>query len=390
LKSLSYGRQWIDEDDIAEVVNVLKGDWLSQGPTVQLFEASLAEYIGVRETVVFSSGTAALHGAVAAAGLREGDGMLTTSMTFAATANAALYMGAEPVFTDISRDTLCMDPIEAKIKLSKSPRKIKAILPVSFAGYPFDIEPFRAMAGEYGAVLIEDACHSLGGVRGLRDGKPRKVGRDADMTAFSFHPVKHITTGEGGAVATDDAEYARRLRLFRNHGITRSAGEFEEEAEGPWHNEMRMLGFNYRLSDIQCALGLSQLRRLSMFIAKRRELAEMYRSMFAGLEGVCLPPSLEGHAWHLFPIRVGAEIRAALFAHLTENDIRPQVHYIPVPMHPYYKKRFGYKKGDFPEAERYYESALSLPLYPSMERADVEKVVSCIESFFGEIGRGRQ
>jgi UDP-4-amino-4,6-dideoxy-N-acetyl-beta-L-altrosamine transaminase len=379
LKSLSYGRQWIDEDDIAEVVNVLKGDWLSQGPAVKLFEGELAEYIGAREAVVFSSGTAALHGAVIAAGVREGDGILTTPMTFPATANAALYAGAEPVFADISRDTLCMAPIEAATKLS---RKIKAIVTVSFAGYPFDIEPFRRMARERGAVLIDDACHSLGGIRKDNGGRASKIGRDADMTAFSFHPVKHITTGEGGAVVTDDEEYARRLRLFRNHGITRSAGEFEEDADGPWHSEMRMLGFNYRLSDIQCALGRSQLKRLGMFIGRRRELAEMYRSMFADEEGVCLPPSQEGHAWHLFPIRVGADIRAALFAHLAENGIRPQVHYLPVPLHPYYKRRFGYKKGDFPEAERFYERALSLPLYPSMEDADVERVVNCVKSFF--------
>jgi dTDP-4-amino-4,6-dideoxygalactose transaminase len=170
--------------------------------------------------------------------------------------------------------------------------------------------------------------------------------------------------------------------MFRNHGITRSAGEFEEEADGPWHSEMQMLGFNYRLSDIQCALGRSQLKRLGMFIGRRRELAEMYRSMFAGEKGVCLPPSLEGHAWHLFPIRVGSDIRAALFAHLTENGIRPQIHYLPVPMHPYYKKRFGYKKGDFPEAEHFYDKTLSLPLYPSMEDADVERVVNCVKSFF--------
>ncbi|MDR1509666.1 MAG: UDP-4-amino-4,6-dideoxy-N-acetyl-beta-L-altrosamine transaminase [Synergistaceae bacterium] len=379
MKSLSYGRQWIDENDIAEVVNVLKGDWLSQGPVVKLFEEELAEYIGTREAVVFSSGTAALHGSVIAAGLKEGDEMLTTSMTFVATANAALYAGAEPIFADISKDTLCMAPIKAETKLS---RKVKAIVPVSFAGYPINIEPFRAMAKECGAVLIEDACHSLGGVRTDNGGRARKIGRDADMTVFSFHPVKHITTGEGGAVVTDDAEYARRLRMFRNHGITRSAGEFEEEADGPWHSEMQMLGFNYRLSDIQCALGRSQLKRLGMFIGRRRELAEMYRSMLADEEGVCLPPSQEGHAWHLFPIRVGADIRAALFSHLSENGIRPQVHYLPVSLHPYYKRRFGYKKGDFPEAERFYGRTLSLPLYPSMEDADVERVVSCVKSFF--------
>lgn len=260
--------------------------------------------------------------------------------------------------------------------MAETPRKIKAILPVSFAGYPFDMDPFKVMARRYGAVLIEDACHALGGDRGTR-----KIGCDADMTALSFHPVKHITTGEGGAVVTDSPEYARRLRLFRNHGITRDAGQFEEEAQGPWHSEMQMLGYNYRLSDIQCALGLSQMKRLDAFVERRRELAALYRSLLAGVRGVYQPPADEGHAYHLFPIRVDPEKRAALFAYLADNAIRLQVHYPPVHLHPYYKRRFGYRPGDFPEAENYARGTLSLPLYPSMQDADAERVVECIKAF---------
>jgi dTDP-4-amino-4,6-dideoxygalactose transaminase len=345
---------------------------------VERFEKALAEYVGVSYVAAFSSGTAALHGAAAAAGLGEGDRLLTTPLTFAATANAALYVGAEPVFADICEETLCMNPLKAEKKLEELPRKIKAVVPVSFGGYPFDIGPFQVMAKEYGAVLIEDACHSLGGERG----GSYKVGCGADMTVFSFHPVKHITTGEGGAVATNDAEFARRLRLFRSHGITRDSSSFEDTPDGPWHNEMQMLGFNYRLSDIHCALGLSQLRRLDMFIARRRELAELYRKHIAGLEGVYQPPARDGHAYHLFPIRVAPARRAALFAHLAENGIRLQVHYPPVPLHPYYRKRFGYKKGDFPNAEKFYEETISLPLFPSMKDKDVVRVVNCLKDFF--------
>lgn len=377
MKSLSYGKQWINDEDIAEVVAVLKGDWLTQGPAVERFEKALAKYLGVKFVVAFSNGTAALHGAVAAAGVQEGDRVLTTPLTFAASANVALYMGAEPVFADIDRGTLCMDPRKAERKFEELPRRIKAMIPVSFGGYPFDIEPFKIMSREYGVVLIEDACHTLGGDRGKR-----KVGFDADMTALSFHPVKHITTGEGGAVATNDAKFDRNLRLFRSHGITRDPRQFKEDCDGPWHSEMQMLGFNYRLSDIQCALGLSQLKRLDSFVERRRELAAMYRDRLAGMKGVYQPPADPGHAYHLFPLKVEAEVRAALFAHLAENEIRLQVHYPPVPLHPYYKKRFGYRAGDFPEAENFYAGEISLPLYPAMEDADVDRVADCIKAFF--------
>ena len=274
-----------------------------------------------------------------------------------------------------------MDPRKAESKFSELPRKIKALVPVSFAGYPFEMEPFRIMAIENGAVLIEDACHSLGGYR-EHDKGVRKIGCDADMTVLSFHPVKHITTGEGGAVATQNAEFARRLRLFRSHGITRSPEEFEECPDGPWHSEMQMLGYNYRLSDIHCALGCSQLRRLDMFVERRRELAALYRWHLAGLEGVYQPPAKSGHAYHLFPIQVESRQRANLFTYLAKSGIQLQVHYPPVPLHPYYKKRFGYQKGDFPESESFYDEAISLPLYPAMEDSDVERVVNCIKSFF--------
>jgi UDP-4-amino-4,6-dideoxy-N-acetyl-beta-L-altrosamine transaminase len=389
LKFLSYGRQWIDNDDISEVVQALKGDWLTQGPVVERFEKALAEYIGVRHVVVFSSGTAALHGAAAAAGLGPGDQWLTTPLTFAATANAALYTGAEPVFVDIQPGTFCLDPIRAERKLQELPRKIKAIVPVSFAGYPFDIAHFKIMAREYEAVLIEDASHALGGFR-ENDWGTRKVGFDADMTVLSFHPVKHITTGEGGAVATNSARFEKRLRLFRNHGITRTASEFEEKMDGPWHSEMQMLGYNYRLSDIHCALGLSQLKRLDQFVERRRELADLYRCFLAGIRGIYQPPPVTGHAYHLFPIRVEADERAALFAHLAENGIRLQVHYLPVHLHPYYKKRFDYKRGDFPEAESFYEEAISLPIFPSMENSDVERVVDCIKNYFEKVSPSRR
>jgi UDP-4-amino-4,6-dideoxy-N-acetyl-beta-L-altrosamine transaminase len=381
LKSLSYGRQWIDDGDISEVVQVLKGDWLTQGPVVERFEKALAEYIGVRCVVVFSSGTAALHGAAVAAGLGPGDRWLTTPLTFAATANAALYVGAEPVFADIHPGTFCLDSRKAEQKLEELPRKIKAVVPVSFAGYPFDIAHFKIMAREHEAVLIEDASHALGGFR-ENDWGTRKVGFDADMTVFSFHPVKPITTGEGGAVATNSTRYEKRLRLFRNHGITRTPADFEEKMDGPWHSEMQTLGYNYRLSDIHCALGLSQLKRLDAFVERRRDLADLYRYLLAGVRGIYQPPPVGGHAYHLFPIRVDAGERAALFAHLAENDIRLQVHYPPVHLYPYYKKRFGYRKGDFPETESFYEEAVSLPIYPSMENSDVERVVDCVKDYF--------
>ena len=378
MKSLSYGRQWINDDDIAEVVRVLKGDWLTMGPTVSAFEESLANYAGVKHAVTFSSGTAALHGAMYAAGLTKGDYAITTALTFVATSNSAIYMGATPLFGDIDPDTLCLDPKHAERLAESHAGKVKAIVPVSFAGYPFDAQPFRELAAKTGVVFIEDASHAWGGDRGSH-----KIGRDADMTTLSFHPVKHITTAEGGAVLTNSDDYARKLRMFRNHGTTRDAAEFVDVPDGVWHSEMQDLGYNYRLSEVHCALGLSQMKRLDAFVARRRELAELYLEQLAGVEGVILPPHTDGHAWHLFALQVREDLHRDLFMYLKENGINPQVHYRPVPLQPYYRREFGYKAGDFPEAEHYYNRAMSLPLFPSMENSDVRRVTDTIKAFIG-------
>lgn len=373
--TLSYGRQWINEDDIAEVVKVLRGDWLTMGPTVDAFEESLAEYAGVKHAVTFSSGTAALHGAMYAAGLGSGDFAATTALTFVATSNSVIYTGADPIFADID-DTFCMNPAEAERTIESHGGHVKAIIPVSFAGYPFEIEPFRKLADKYSAVLIEDASHAFGG-----DRANHKIGFDADMTTLSFHPVKHITTAEGGAVLTNNDKYAHKLRMFRNHGTTRNPSEFVDEAPGPWHSEMQELGYNYRLSEVHCALGLSQMRRLDEFVARRREIAEMYFSQLSGVEGLTLPPEKSGHAWHLFIARVKDELHGEFFAYLRDNDIRLQVHYRPVPLQPYYRKNYGYKAGDFPQAEKYYRQAVSLPIYPLMTDDDVLRVCGVIKNF---------
>lgn len=375
MKTLSYGRQWINDDDISEVVKVLKGDWLTMGPAVDAFEKSLADYAGVKHAVTFSSGTAALHGAMFASGMGAGDFAVTTALTFVATSNSVIYTGATPIFADID-ETFCMNPAEAEKAIQSHGGKVKAIIPVSFAGYPFDMVAFRKLADKYNAVLIEDASHAWGG-----DRDNHKIGFDADMTTLSFHPVKHITTAEGGAVLTDNDEYARRLRMFRNHGTTRNASEFVDVPDGPWHSEMQELGYNYRLSEVHCALGLSQMRRLDEFVAIRRGIAELYFSQLSGVEGIVLPPNKSGHAWHLFIARVKDELHGEFFAYLRDNDIRLQVHYRPVPLQPYYRRKYGYKAGDFPQAEKYYRQAVSLPIFPMMTDDDVLRVCGVIKNF---------
>lgn len=372
---LPYGHQWINDDDINEVVKVLKSDWISQGPMVERFESSVAEYVGAKYGVAFSNGTAALHGAMFAAGLKAGDKQLTTPMTFAATSNSARYIGADVVFADISPDTYCLSPQAAEKKMTKD---VKVIAPVSFAGYPVDIKAFRGIADKWGAVLIEDGCHALGAER-----NGFKVGQDADMTAFSFHPVKHITTGEGGMVVTNSPEYAKRLRQFRTHGITKDHADFEYAgpSDGGWYGEMQFLGFNYRLTDIQCALGFSQMKRLSSFVERRRELAKMYNKKLSGVKGIKLPPSTDGHAWHLYPFWVEPNMRLALFNHLRTSEIGVQVHYLPVHLHPYYRKLYGYGEGMFPEAEKMYAGEISLPIFPAMKDGDVDRVVDTILAF---------
>ena len=366
MKTLSYGRQFIDDDDIDAVVAVLKGDWLTQGPSVREFEERFAEYVGTSYAVAFANGTAALHGAYFAAGVEAGDEVITSAMTFAATGNAALYLGGTPVFADIDPSTLCLDPKAASKKVSK---RTKVIAPVSYAGYPVDIAPFLESAGSCGAVVVEDACHALGAERnGVR------VGKEAHMTAFSFHPVKHITTGEGGMVATDSEEFARRLRLFRTHGIEKEPRFMTAPPDGPWATEMQILGFNYRLSELHAALGLSQLRKLDRFVLRRKEIAALYDELFEGDRVLCTPPRCEGHAYHLYPLQFSAGNRAAVFEELGKRGIRGMVHYLPVPLHPYYRERFGYVPGEFPHAEELYAREISLPVYYGLTDDDIRRV----------------
>jgi perosamine synthetase len=368
---LPYGHQRIEDDDIRAVVEVLRSDWITTGPKVAEFEEAFAERVGAKYAVSFSSGTAALHGAAFAAGLGPGDEAITTPMTFCATANCVVYQGAKPVFADICADTLNIDPDEVKRRIKP---RTKAILPVDYAGHPADLDSILELADRYGLVVIEDACHALGA-----EYKGRRVGSISHMTVFSFHPVKHITTGEGGMVTTDDPELTRRLRMFRNHGIDSDARR--RQAEGQWYYEMVALGYNYRLADIGCALGISQLRKLEQNLARRRWIAKQYTAVFAGVPGIVPLTERAGavSAWHLYPIRLDLNrlraTRAEIFAALRAENIGVNVHYIPVYYHPYYRKQFGYQRGECPIAEAAYESLISLPMFHGMTDQDIEDVV---------------
>ena len=380
---LPYGRQSVDEADIQAVVEVLRSDWLTTGPKVAEFEEAFATRVGAAHAVSFSSGTAALHAAAFAAGLKSGDEAITTPLTFAATANCVLYQGATPVFADVCEDTLNLDPQSIEAKISA---KTRAILPVDYAGHPADLTPILEIARRHKLVVIEDACHALGAEY---DG--RRVGSIADMTVFSFHPVKHITTGEGGMVATNDAKFAETLRRFRNHGISSDARQ--RQSAGQWHYEMVLLGFNYRLPDIGCALGIQQLKKLDANLARRREIAARYTEAFREIPGV-IPPAVRPEAnpaWHLYPIRLDLKKltvdRAEVFRALRAENIGVNVHYIPVHLHPYYRERFGYKGGEFPIAEDAYERLISLPMFHGMSDQDVDDVVEAVSKIAAHFRR---
>ena len=371
---LPYGRQSVEDADIQAVVGVLCSDWLTTGPKVAEFEEAFAARVGAAHAVSFSSGTAALHAAAFAAGLKAGDEAITSPMTFAATANCVLYQGAHPVFADVCPDTLNIDPEQVERRITP---RTRAILPVDYSGHPADLAPILELAERHGLLVIEDACHALGAE--YRGGK---AGSIADMTVFSFHPVKHITTGEGGMVTTNNGKFAESLRRFSNHGISSDARQ--RQGAGQWHYEMVLLGFNYRLPDIACALGLEQLKRLEANLARRREIAERYAAAFQELAGV-IPPTVREDvkpAWHLFPVRVASEKlgadRAQIFRALRAENIGVNVHYIPVHTHPYYRDRFGYKGGEFPIAEDAYSRLISLPMFHGMTERDVDDVISAM------------
>ncbi|SHD76649.1 UDP-4-amino-4,6-dideoxy-N-acetyl-beta-L-altrosamine transaminase [Schnuerera ultunensis] len=373
---LPYGQQWIDDEDIEEVVKVLKSDFLTTGPKIEEFEKKFANYIGAKYAVAISNGTAALHAACFAAGIKEGDEVITTPITFAASANCILYQGGKPVFADIDPKTYNIDIEDVERKITK---KTKAIIPVDFTGQPVDIDAVNDIAKKYGLIVIEDAAHSFGA-----EYKDKKIGSLVDMTTFSFHPVKHITTGEGGMITTNDDELYNKLKLFRTHGITRDEEILHNKDEGPWYYEQLELGYNYRMTDIQAALGISQLNKIDKFLERRREVANKYNEYLKDIDGIILPYQEEytKSSWHLYIIQLESEKlrvgRKQIYQALQAENIGVNVHYIPVYYHPYYKK-IGYEKGMCPNAEKLYDRIITIPLYPGMIDKDVEDVVGAID-----------
>lgn len=378
---LPYGRQSIGDEEARRVRDVLASDWLTQGPTVTEFEAGLNRVCGSSHAIATSHGTTALYLACRAAGLGPGDRFLTSPITFVATANAGLLCGAEPVFVDIDPETFNMDMAKA-VKVLAKDKRIKVVLPVHMGGRVCDMEKLAKACTKRNVTIIEDACHAIGGRWQDNAGDWHTVGDGAysSMTCFSFHPVKTLTTGEGGAVLTNDDELATRLRLLCNHGITRDPERVQPGRE-PWHYEMHELSLNGRLTDFQAAIGLVQIDKLPRLKKRRAELVRRYDEAFAELDGVTpqARPNDDDSCWHLMIIRTRG--RTGLYEYLLSKDIRAQVHYIPVHTQPYYQDNYGTKQGDYPVAEKYYTQALSLPLYPDLTDADQDRVITAIKEF---------
>jgi UDP-4-amino-4,6-dideoxy-N-acetyl-beta-L-altrosamine transaminase len=372
---LQYGRQWLDEEDIQAVADVLRGDYLTTGPTIETFEREISNYVGAKYAVSFANGTAALHGACFAAGIGQKDEVITSPLTFAASANCILYQGGTPVFADINPQTYNIEPhaIDALIT-----EKTKAIIPVDFTGLPADIDGIKKIAQKYNLIVIEDAAHALGATY-----KGGKVGSLTDMTMFSFHPVKHITTGEGGVITTNNECYYHKLLQFRNHGIVRDASKLINN-HGLWYYEMQILGYNYRITDIQAALGISQLKKLARFIKIRQDYSEYYNYAFIDIEEITCPAQNFNlfSSRHLYTIRLNLEKlttgRREIFQAFLKENIGVNVHYIPVYYHPYYQK-LGYSKGLCPNAEKVYEEIITLPLFPAMSRQDLDDVIYAVK-----------
>jgi len=383
---IPYGRQSIREDDIQAVVEVLRSDLITQGPVSVQFERAIADYCGARYAVAVSSGTAALHLAAMAAGFGSGDEVITSPMTFVASSNCALYCGAVPVFADIDAKTYCIDVGHIRLKINAATR---GVIPVHFAGQPCRMAEISAMAKEHKLTVIEDAAHAIGAEYDI-DGKTFKVGSCAhsDMTIFSFHPVKHITCGEGGAITTNNRELYAKLQRLRTHGITKNPDEMEIDG-GPWYYEMHELGYNFRITDFQCALGMSQLKKLDNFVARRREIVAAYNLAF-GAESELITPFESGDvrsSYHLYVVQFRTLDRLTVFNALREKGIGVNVHYIPVHLQPYYRKNLGCKPGDHPEAETYYSRVVTLPIYPDMTDEMVDRVIMGVCDTVRELGR---
>lgn len=370
-KMMPYGRQTIEEDDIQAVVDVLRSDYLTTGPKIAEFEKMVADYVGAKYAVAISNGTSALHAACFAAGIQPGDEVITTPLTFAASSNCVLYCGGTPVFADVDPKTYNIDPEDIRRKITD---KTKAIIAVHLAGQPCDMDEIHKIAKEHDLIVIEDGAHALGSVY-----KGKKVGTLSDMTTFSFHPVKPITTGEGGMIVTDNEEFYQKMMLFRSHGITRDENLMTRN-DGPWFYQQLDLGYNYRITDIQCALGCSQMKKLDRFLALRKEIVARYNEAFADCENIVTPyqlPETES-GWHLYIVQVKNCDRRKVFEALREHGIAVNVHYIPVYLHPYYQEH-GYKDVHCRNAEEVYSHIISLPLYPTLTEEQQQYVIETLK-----------
>ena len=372
---IPYARQLIDDQDIKCVIDVLRSDWLTTGPKIAEFEKNFANSVGAKYAVAVSSGTAALHAAMYVIGLKKNDEVIVPAISFTASANCVVFQGGRPVFADVNADTLLLDPVEVEKKITNS---TKAIIAVDYAGHPCDYDELRDIAKRHNLFLIDDACHALGAVY-----KNHQVGSIADLNIFSFHPVKHITCGEGGMITTDDSVFAKKMCIFRNHGIT--TDHHQRQAQGSWCYEMVDLGYNYRMTDFQCALGLSQLSKLPAWLVQRREIAAYYDKSFSGIEEV-KPLTVKNdikHAYHLYVVKFDTKKlnrdRKHIFQTLRDEGIGVNVHYIPIYLHPFYQKTFGTNKGLCPIAEDVYQQIISLPMYNGLSEGDVRKVADAVK-----------
>lgn len=373
---IPYGKQTIDQDDIQAVVDVLQSDFLTTGPKIAEFEQTVADYVGAKYAVAISNGTSALHAACFAAGIGPGDEVITTPLTFAASANCVLYCGGTPVFADVDPKTYNIDPEDIQRKITD---RTKAIIAVHLAGQPCDMDAIHSIAREHGLIVIEDGAHALGSVY-----KGKKVGSMSDMTTFSFHPVKPITTGEGGMIVTGNEDFYKKMILFRSHGITRDDSMMTRN-DGPWFYQQFDLGYNYRITDIQCALGCSQMKKLDRFLARRKEIVAHYNEAFADCDNIITPYQLSDteSGWHLYIVQVKNCDRRQVFEKMREKGIGVNVHYIPVYMHPYYQEH-GYENVHCANAEEIYSHIISLPLYPGLTSEQQDYVIDTLKSLCEE------
>ena len=384
---ISYGKQTIDQQDIDAVVNVLNGDWLTQGPAVKTFESDLRKYFGAKYACSVSNGTAALHLTGIALGWKPGDIIITVPITFLASANSIIFSGATPDFVDIDKETYTIDPnkLEAKIlKYESQGKKVKAVIAVDYAGHPCDWKSLKEIANRYDIQLINDNCHAMGA---SYLGDKHYAVKYADIVTQSYHPVKNFTTGEGGAVLTNNSSYAKKIDILRTHGMTKDSSLLEKN-DGPWYYEMHEVGYNYRMTDFQSALGSSQLSRLDSFIGKRKKIVNKYNKSFTIKKPYIKTPSIINgvdHAHHLYPVQINfrkAKLnKIKFFKEMKKKGVLLQVHYIPIHLQPFYRKNFGFKSGDFPISELFYQNEVSLPIYPDLSEKDQDLVIRLINEY---------